>query len=108
MSSHSVLLKRREALLHSLSEYPLALAGNLGKSKVPPRTGKYYWRLTWKEKQRTKVQYVRQEKVTEIYEGVRQFAKLRKTVLHLGEVNRAIALLERENKESALESATNS
>ena len=95
MSRLSALLHRRHVLVASLSQFPLALGGNLGKSQVPPRTGKYYWRLTWKQAQKTRVQYVREKELPRIREGVRQFALLRKAVLTLGEINRAIAVLHR-------------
>jgi hypothetical protein len=94
MSRLTSLLDRRRALVDSICRYPLALSGNLGRSQVPPRTGKYYWRLTWKDKQKTRVQYVRQEDVAKAREGVRQFALLRSTILKLGQVNREILLLQ--------------
>jgi len=95
MSRLSSLFTQREKLVVQLSSFSDALAGNLSESQVPPRTGKYYWRLTWKEQQKTRIQYIRQEEVDLIRNGVDQFAKLRKAVLHLGEVNRAIMLLQR-------------
>lgn len=100
MSRLSLLLSQREKIVHDLLRYSDALAGNLGKSRVPPRTGKFYWRLTWKEKQRTRVQYVRPEELAAIEDGVRQFAMLRKAVLRLGEANRAIVLLRRQQSEA--------
>jgi hypothetical protein len=101
MGRLSALLHRRQVLVDSLSRYPLALAGNLSKSQVPPRTGKYYWRLTWKDKQKTKIQYVRQDDVAKAREGVRQFAALRNTILKLGQVNRAIVVLQSRSRHSA-------
>jgi hypothetical protein len=98
MSHLSPLLARRDKTICQLSQSPRALAGNLSQSQVPPRTGKYYWRLTWKEKQKTCIQYIRQEELGLIQEGVRQFAELRKAVLQLGEINRAIILLQRDKK----------
>ena len=95
MNRLSTLLKKRLALVAALSKYPLALAGNLSKSRVPPQTGKYFWRLTWKEKQKTKIQYVRHVDLIQIQQGVRQFVTLRKVLLQLGEVNRAVILLQR-------------
>lgn len=96
MSRLSSLLSQREKLVAQLSSFSDALAGNLSKSQVPPHTGKYYWRLTWKEQQKTRIQYIRQEEIDMIRTGVDQFAKLRKAVLQLGEVNRAIILSQRQ------------
>lgn len=98
MSRLSLLLKKRQTLVDSLSSFPLALAGNLSRSQVPPKTGKYYWRLTWKEDQKTKIQYVRQDNLDEIREGVNQFNKLKETLVSLGEVNRHIALLQQQDR----------
>lgn len=96
LSRLSLLVKKRQTLVDSLSSFPLALAGNLSRSQVPPKTGKYYWRLTWKENQKTKIKYVRQASLDEIREGVNQFAKLRDILLRLGDVNRSIALLQKD------------
>ena len=98
MNRLSLLLDRRDKTICQLSQFPHALAGNLSRSQVPPRTGKYYWRLTWKEKQKTCIQYIRQEELDLIQEGVRQFAHLRKSLLQLGEINRAIILLQRDEQ----------
>jgi hypothetical protein len=95
MSRLSVLLSRRDSIIREFSGYSLALAGNLGRSQVPPHTGKFYWRVTWKEKQKTVVQYVRPEELAAVKDGVRQFALLRKAVLRLGEINRAIIVQRR-------------
>ena len=98
MNRLSLLLDRRDKTIYQLSLFPHALAGNLSQSQVPLRTGKYYWRLTWKEKQKTCIQYIRQEELDLIQEGVRQFANLRKSLLQLGELNRAIMLLQRDEQ----------
>lgn len=97
MSRLSQLLKKRQSLIDSLSSFPLALAGNLSRSQVPPKTGKYYWRLTWKDDHKTKIQYVKQDKLDEIRDGVNQFSKLKKILNSLGEVNRHIALLQQQD-----------
>ena len=97
MSRLSQLLKKRQSLVDSLSSFPLALAGNLSRSQVPPKTGKYYWRLTWKDNHKTKIQYVRQDKLDEIRDGVNQFSKLKNILNSLGEVNRHIALLQQQD-----------
>jgi hypothetical protein len=96
MSRLSLLLSKRQKIVREFSGYSAALAGNLGKSRVPPRTGKFYWRLTWKEKQKTRVQYVRPDELAVVQDGVRQFALLREALLRLGQVNRAIVLLRRQ------------
>ncbi len=98
MSRLSTLIAKRDKIVSELPQYSTSLAGNLNKSKVPPHSGRYYWRLTWKEKQKTKIQYIRKEELDVIREGVTQFAKLRKAILKLGEINRAILLLQREQK----------
>ena len=97
MSRIRALLKQRQILVESLSNYSLAIAGNLSRSKVPPNSGKYYWRLTWKEKQTTKIKYVKKEDQEKVKEGIQQFARLRKTILKLGEINRAILVLQSRN-----------
>lgn len=97
MSRLSQLLKKRQSLVDSLSSFPLALAGNLSRSQVPPKTGNYYWRLTWKDDHKTKIQYVRQDNLNEIRDGVNQFSKLKKILNNLGEVNRHIALLQQQD-----------
>jgi hypothetical protein len=98
MSRLSPLLDQRVKIVSQFAEFSGALAGNISKSRVPPHTGKYYWRLTWKEKQKTKVQYIRPEEYESFRDGVNQFAKLRKAVLRLGSINREIILLQRGNK----------
>jgi hypothetical protein len=98
LSRLSLLLKKRQALVNSLSFYPIALAGNLSRSQVPPKTGDYYWRLTWKEDLKTKIQYVKKDNVDEIREGVNQFSKLKEILNCLGEVNRHIALLQQQDR----------
>jgi len=98
MNRLSLLLDRRDKTICQLSKFPHAIAGNLSQSQVPPRTGKYYWRLTWKEKQKTRIQYIRHEELDSIQDGVRQFANLRKSLLRLGEINRAIILLRRDKQ----------
>ena len=98
MSRLSLLMKKRQSLIDSLSSFPLALAGNLSRSQVPPKTGKYYWRLTWKDGSKTKIQYVRQDSLDEIREGVNQFSRLKEVLNSLGEVNRHIALLQQQDR----------
>jgi hypothetical protein len=98
MNHLSLLLDKRDAIVSRLSRYSRAVAGNLSKSKVTASSDKYYWRITWKEKQKTKIQYIRPIELKAIREGVDQFVKLRKAILQLGEVNRAILLLQRDKK----------
>jgi hypothetical protein len=96
MNRLSSLLVKRDSIVTKISKFHYAIAGNLSKSQIPPGSGKYYWRITWKKKQKTKIQYIRQNELDAIREGIDQFIKLRQAVLQLGEINRAIILLQRD------------
>jgi hypothetical protein len=86
------LLEKRATLLARLSQYPEAISGNLSQSAVPPGSKNFYWRLTWKEKQKTRVQYVRSEDVDTVRQATEQFALLKKMLLQIGNINREIIL----------------
>jgi hypothetical protein len=92
MQRNERLLQKRSRLLAQLTQYPDALSGNLSKSAVPPGSGNFYWRLTWKEKQKTKIQYVRSEDFDKVKKGTEHFALLKKLIQQIGDINRAIVL----------------
>jgi hypothetical protein len=86
------LLEKRAGLVAQLAQHSEAISGNLGKSAVPPQSNNYYWRLTWKESQKTKVQYVRPEDLDIVREGTDHFAQLKKLMQQIGDINRTIIL----------------
>lgn len=86
------LLEKRARMVAQLSHHSEAISGNLGKSAVPPRSGNYYWRITWKENQKTKVQYVRPEDLDLVRKGTGHFAQLKKLIQQIGDINRTIVL----------------
>ena len=90
---------KRKALMEQLGQYEEAISGNLTKGQIPPGSGKFYSRITWKEKQKTKIQYVRNEELPAIRKGVKQFSKLKNTVQKIGDLNRSLILLRRSLKE---------
>ena len=91
------LLEKRAKMVAQLSRYSEAISGNLGKSAVPPRSGNYYWRITWKEKQKTKVQYVRPEDLDSVRKGTGHFAQLKKLIQQIGDINRTIVLTKKKS-----------
>jgi hypothetical protein len=86
------LLTRRANLVAQLTRHADAISGNLSKSAVPPGSGNYYWRITWKEKQKTKIQYVRPEDLDRVKKGTEQFARLKELSQQIGDINRSIVL----------------
>jgi hypothetical protein len=86
------LLEKRAWLVAQLAQYSDAISGNLGKSAVPPRSDNYYWRITWKEKQKTKVQYVRPEDLDFVRKGTEHFTQLKKLIQEIGDINRRVVL----------------
>lgn len=86
------LLEKRAKLMAQLGQHSEAISGNLGKSAVPPQSGNYYWRITWKEKQKTKVQYVRPEDLDLVRKGTGHFAQLKKLIQEIGDINRRVVL----------------
>lgn len=86
------LLEKRAKLVAQLAQHSEAISGNLGKSAVPPHSDNFYWRLTWKEKQKTKVQYVRPEDLDLVKKGTEHFAQLKKLIQEIGDINRTIIL----------------
>jgi len=87
------LKAKRDKLCAQLLQCNDAIAGNLSKASSSTSKKGIYWRITWKENQKTKIQYVRKEDVAAIAKGIKQFTQLKKIVLHIGEINRSIALL---------------
>ena len=92
MQHNARLLQKRAAVVTQLARHADAISGNLSKSAVPPGSGNYYWRITWKEKQKTKIRYVRTEDVDKVKKGVEHFAQMKKLILQVGDINRAIML----------------
>lgn len=86
------LLEKRARLVAQLAQHSEAISGNLGKSAVPPQSDNYYWRITWKEKQKTKVQYVRPEDLDLVRKGTEHFAQLKKLIQDIGDINRRVVL----------------
>jgi hypothetical protein len=99
MQRKDQLLRKRAKLVAQLAQYSEAISGNLGKSAVPPQSDNYYWRLTWKEKQKTRVQYVRPEDFDSVRKGTEDFAQLKKLVQEIGDINRRVILAK--NKSSS-------
>src|SRR4030042_1895739 len=86
------LLKKRTGLLAQLANHADAISGNISKSAVPPRSDNYYWRITWKEKQKTRIRYVRSEDLESIKKGIEHFAQLKRLIQQIGDINRTIVL----------------
>lgn len=92
MPSKERLLEKRAALVARLAHHADAITGNLSKSAVPPRSNNFYWRLTWKEKQKTRIQYVRPEDLDSVKKGTAQFARLKELIQQIGDINRTVVL----------------
>ena len=86
------LLQKRANVMAQLARHADAVSGNLSKSAVPPWSSNYYWRITWKEKQKTKIQYVRAEDVDKVKKGVEHFTQMKKLIQQIGDINRGIIL----------------
>lgn len=92
------LLAKRANLVAQLARHADAISGNLSKSAVPPGSGNYYWRITWKENQKTKIQYVRPEDLDRVKKGTEQFARLKELTQQIGDINRSIVLTKSKRK----------
>jgi hypothetical protein len=92
MENKERLLKKRANLMTQLVQHVDAVSGNLSKSAVPPGSANFYWRITWKEKQKTKIQYVRPEALNKVRKGIEHFAHMKKLIHQIGDINRTILL----------------
>jgi len=95
MERADTLIRRRDVLIKKLATFNKAISGNISKGSVPPRSKNYYWRITWKEKQKSIILYVRPEEVPAFRTGIKQFAHLKKTIQEIGDINRTILLRQR-------------
>ena len=89
---------KRDILLQKLTTYKEAVSGNLYKGAVPPGSGKFYWRITWKEKQKTKILYVRPDEQSTFSKGIKQYAQMKKILKQIGDLNRTLILLQRKKE----------
>jgi hypothetical protein len=92
MQRNDRLLEKRAKLVAQLSRHADAISGNLSKSAVPPGSSNYYWRITWKEKQKTKIQYVHSQDLDKVRKGTEHFARLKELAQCIGDINRRIVL----------------
>jgi len=74
MKQIETIIKKRDRLIQKLATYNEAVSGNLTNGAVPPGSGKFYWRITWKENQKSKILYVRPEELTMLRKGIKQFS----------------------------------
>jgi hypothetical protein len=80
MKHIETIKKKRDRLIQKLTTYNEVVSGNLTKGAVPPGSGKFYWRITWKENQKSKILYVRPEELTMLRKGINQFSQMKKTI----------------------------
>ena len=66
MKRKASLTKTRKKLLAKVNKFRHAIAGNLSKVEAPKGSKIFFYRLTWKENQKTKIVYIRNEKVIEV------------------------------------------
>jgi len=92
MSRPESLINKRNKLLLQVAQYQDIVSGNISKAAVSPESTNFYWRITWKEKQKTKIRYVRPEEVAAIIRGIKQFAQVKKLLGQIGDINREIIL----------------
>jgi hypothetical protein len=92
MNRNGRLLKRRDLLASKLASHAGAVSGNLSKAAIPTGSANFYWRITWKEKQKTKLRYVRAEHFDAIKTGIEHFAQLKQMIQEIGDINREIIL----------------
>lgn len=95
MSRIESMKKRKKELMARLVKCEAAISGNLTKASIPTGSNNVYWRITWKEKQKTKIQYVRKDEVSDIKRAIKAFATAKKLLQTIGELNRKIMLLQR-------------
>jgi len=95
MKSRINLVNKRAKVLSLLKDYPNALSGNLSIVSIPSGSKNSYGRLTWKEKKKTKILYIRKEEITQVKKAVTAFACLKAKVQELGDINRDILLQKR-------------
>jgi hypothetical protein len=96
------LTLQRDRLVEQLSTFGDAISGNIYKAAVPPGSSNFYWRITWKEKQKTRIQYVRPEELRKFKNGIKKFSSLKSLVNQMGDINRSLLLLRRTEKISGL------
>lgn len=95
MKRVDTIKKKRDILLQKLTTYKEAVSGNLYKGAVPPGSGNFYWRITWKEKQKTKILYVRPDEQSTFSKGIKQYTQMKKILKQIGDLNRTLILLQR-------------
>ena len=95
MKRIGTLILRHDVLIKKLATFSKAISGNLSKGAVPAGSKNYYWRVTWKEKQKSKILYVRPEEVSIFRRGIKQFVQLKKVIQEIGDINRTILLRQR-------------
>ncbi len=86
-------IKLLTQLSKSLRKNPIA--GNLIKVSIPKDSNNFFFRLTWKENQKTKIMYIRNDEIIEVKKGVIEFAKTKKIFNKICEGNRRLILLNR-------------
>jgi hypothetical protein len=99
-------LKRREALLRKVTKLREALAGNLTSAEArSKRKGKIassaygpIWRLTWKERGKTRTFYVRIAELSRVRQGVQQMQEMKKTIRLIAEINMKLLLAARKQR----------
>lgn len=97
MKQVDVIIKKRNTLLKKLTSYKGAVSGNIYKGAVSPGSDKSYWRITWKENQKTKILYVRPDEQLAFSEGIKQYAQMKTLLKQIGDLNRTLILLQRKN-----------
>jgi hypothetical protein len=95
MKSQQNLMEKRAKVLSSLNDYAGALSGNLSIVSTPPGSKNTYGRLTWKEKQKTKILYIRKEEIAQVKKAVTDLTRLKAQIRELCDINRNLLLHKR-------------
>lgn len=95
MKSQQNLMEKRTRVLASLKDYAGALSGNLSIVSTPPGSKNGYGRLTWKEKQKTKILYIRKEEIAHVKKAVKELIRLKAQIQELCDINRNLLLHKR-------------
>lgn len=92
MSKVAELEQRKRRILQELADCHPAISGNLSRGAIGSR---HYWRITWKQKQKTKIQYVRNDEVRLFRKGIQAFSRAKQLLQRLGALNQQLLIQQR-------------
>jgi len=99
------LLQKKESLMKKLLKLDNCLPGNLNAAYLVCNRGKCKctrgephgpsWRITWKEQQKSKILYIRNNEVEKVKSGINEYKKAKKILKEISFINLEILKLKR-------------